>query len=225
MPQTSTYGTGSAANKAIGGIPSIHYFDFQSRGRGQVVRLLLIDAGAAFKDIRYTFEEWPEHKRNGKVAEINPTGNIPVVEMPDGKILTQSYAILRHWSRLLGAYDGKNEDEKYWADAICDIVIDSFFSDNQKEDYPKHQQGDQKKYLNAIETHLKGSELSKKGPFIIGNEITYADMVLYQLLHDESLTKDGRKGLKEYPRLVQLVDAVEDRPNIKKFLNSDAYLG
>ncbi|TGO22979.1 hypothetical protein BPAE_0148g00090 [Botrytis paeoniae] len=232
MPQTSTYGTESAANKDIGGIPTIHYFDFQSRGRGQVVRLLLIDAGAAFKDIRYTFEEWPEHKRNGKVAEINPTGNIPVVEMPDGKILTQSYAILRHWSRLLGAYDGKNKDEKYWADAICDVVVDwralfisAFFSDNQKEDYPKHQQGDRKKYLNAIETHLKRSELSKKGPFIIGNEITYADMALYQLLHDESLTKDGRKGLKEYPRLVQLVDAVENRPNIKKFLNSDAYLG
>ncbi|KAF7926761.1 uncharacterized protein EAE97_010270 [Botrytis byssoidea] len=76
-----------------------------------------------------------------------------------------------------------------------------------------------------FETHLKGSELSKKGPFITGNEITYADMALYQLLHDESLTKDERQGLKEYPRLVQLVDAVEDRPNIKKFLTSDAYLG
>lgn len=107
MPQTSTYGTESAANKAIGGIPTIHYFDFQSRGRGQVVRLLLIDAGAAFKDIRYSFEEWPEHKRSGKVAELNPTGSIPVVEMPDGRILTQSYAIIRHWARMLGAYDGR----------------------------------------------------------------------------------------------------------------------
>ena len=44
--------------------------------------------------------------------------------MPDGRILTQSYAILRHWSRCLGAYDGKTEDEKYWVDAVCDIVID-----------------------------------------------------------------------------------------------------
>lgn len=55
---------------------------------------------------------------------MNPTGNIPIIEMPGGKILTQSYAILRHWGRQLGAYDGKTEDEKYWADAICDIVID-----------------------------------------------------------------------------------------------------
>jgi glutathione S-transferase len=57
---------------------------------------------------------------------MNPTGNIPIIEMPDGMILTQSYAILRHWGRMLNAYEGKTrtEDEKYWADAMCDIVID-----------------------------------------------------------------------------------------------------
>lgn len=42
MPHTLTYGTENAANKAIGGVPTIHYFDFQSRGRGQAVRLMLI---------------------------------------------------------------------------------------------------------------------------------------------------------------------------------------
>lgn len=82
------------------------------------------DSGAAYKDVRYTFEEWPEHKRSGPIAEMNPTGNIPIIEMPNGKILTQSYAIIRHWARQLTAYDGKTEEEKYWADAICDIVID-----------------------------------------------------------------------------------------------------
>lgn len=229
--------------------PSPDYFDFQSRGRGQVVRLLLIDAGAQYKDIRYTFDEWPEHKRSGPVAELNPTGNIPVIEMPGGKILTQSYAIVRRWSRQLGAYDGKTEDEKYWADVICDIVVDcefnfpwklkvvaklylgrtlfisAFFSDNQKVDYPKHQQGDRNRYLKAIETHLKGSDLSRRGPFIIGTEITYADLALFQLLHDENLIQNERKELKDYPRLVQLVDAVQGRPNIKKFFESSAYLG
>ncbi|KAL2065414.1 hypothetical protein VTL71DRAFT_3084 [Oculimacula yallundae] len=235
MPHSLTYGTESAANKAIGGIPTIHYFDFQSRGRGQakpIETYISWDAGAAYKDIRYTFEEWPEHKRSGPIAEMNPTGNIPIIEMPNGKILTQSYAILRHWGRQMGGYDGKTEDEKYWVDAICDIVVDwrtlfitAFFSDNQKEDYPKHQQGDRARYLKAIETHLKGSDISSRGPFVAGKEITYADLVLFQVLHDENLIQDGRKGLQEFPRLVQLVDAVQSRPNIKKFFSSDAYLG
>jgi hypothetical protein len=39
------------------------------------------------------------------VAKLNLSGNIPVIGMPNGKVLTQSYAILRHWDRLLGAYD------------------------------------------------------------------------------------------------------------------------
>lgn len=50
-------------------------------------------------------------------------------------------------------------------------------------------------------------------------------MVIYQICHDENLTKEGRKGLKEYPRLIHLVDALEGRENIKKFLESDRYLG
>ncbi|KAK0111285.1 hypothetical protein ONS95_001656 [Cadophora gregata] len=118
---------------------------------------------------------------------MNPTGNIPIVEMPGGKILTQSYAILRHWARQLGGYDGNSEDEKYWVDAIWrTLFISAFFSDNAKVDYPKHQQGDRVHYLKAIETHLKGSDLSQRGPFVAGKEITYADLVLFQLLHDEN---------------------------------------
>jgi len=105
------------------------------------------------------------------------------------------------------------------------LFISAFFSDNQKEDYPNHQQGNRVRYLEAIETHLKGSDLSRKGPFVIGNEITYTDLALFQLLHDENLIQDGRKALQGYPRLVELVDAVSSRPNIEKFLNSDAYLG
>ena len=92
-------------------------------------------------------------------------------------------------------------------------------------DYPKHQQGDRNRFLKAIDTHLKSSSLSSKGPYVIGDIITYADLVLFQLLHDENLIQGGRKELKGYPRLVQLVDAVQERPNIKKFFNSDAYLG
>lgn len=80
------------------------------------------DAGIAYTDIRYTFEELPEYKKS-IIAEKNPTTTVPIVEI-NGKILTQSYAILRHFARLLGKYDGETEEEKYWADAMCDIAVD-----------------------------------------------------------------------------------------------------
>ena len=100
----------------------MHYFDYNSRGRGQVVRLFWEDAGIAYDDLRYSFEEYPEYKKS-RIAEMNPIGFIPVIEL-NGRILTQSYAILRHFARQLGKYEGETEEEKYWADAMCDIGID-----------------------------------------------------------------------------------------------------
>ncbi len=95
-----------------------------------------------------------------------------------------------------------------------------------KETYPEHCKTTRPRFMQALETHLKTHDLSKSGPYIIGKNITYADMVLYQILHDENLTQEGRKGIKnDYPRLTQLVDAVESRPNVKAFLESDRYRG
>ncbi len=101
----------------------------------------------------------------------------------------------------------------------------AFFSDNKDKTYPEHQKGDRNRFLGALETHLKSNDLSRQGPFVIGKNITYADLVIYQICHDENLTQDGRAGLKDYPRLKQLVDGVESRPNVAAFLKSDRYLG
>lgn len=127
MPTTMRCLTESDANHAIGGVPTMHYFDYQSRGRGQVVRLFWEDAGIAYEDLRYSFEEYPEYKKS-RIAGMNPLGFIPVIEL-NGRILTQSYAILRHFARQLGKYEGETEEEKYWADAMCDIGIDCTLHD------------------------------------------------------------------------------------------------
>ena len=125
MPTTKRHLSPSEGNTAIGGIPNIHYLDFQSRGRGQVVRLLFEDAQIAYDDTRYGFPEFPEFK-TGKLTAMNPLSTVPVVEL-NGRTLTQSYAILRHFARLLGKYDGQTEEAKYWADAVCDIASDCGF--------------------------------------------------------------------------------------------------
>ena len=122
MPTTEKYGSPSKANEAIGGLPIFHYLDFFSRGRGQVVRLLFEDTGIAYEDVRYTFEEMPEAKES-KLKQMNPAMTVPIIEL-NGKILTQSYALLRHFARLLKKYDGHTEDEKYWVDALCDLAAD-----------------------------------------------------------------------------------------------------
>ena len=105
------------------------------------------------------------------------------------------------------------------------LFVTAFFSDDKDRAYPEYCKSTRSSFLRAVETHLSTHELSKSGSYIIGNKITYADLVLYQILHDESLTKDGAKELKDHPRLAKLADAVESRPKIKAFLHSDRYLG
>lgn len=79
--------------------------------------------------------------------------------------------------------------------------------------------------MTAIEKHLNNSPLSEGGKgFVLGDRITYADFVIYQVIHDE-MKVDDLKLLKDYPRLRKLYDAVEARPNVRKFLNSGRYLG
>ncbi|KAL8838196.1 MAG: hypothetical protein Q9170_002239 [Blastenia crenularia] len=229
MPTTQRALHPSAGNDTLGGVPEILYFD-GSRGRGQAVRLFLEDAQIAYDDTRYTFDEYPEWKETG-LAKLNPVKTIPVVKL-NGKILTQSYAILRYWAKLLKSYDGKTVEEQYWVDVLCDIVSDwrtlflqAAFSPNPGETYPKHKEGHRKRFLDGVEAHLTSNDFSKRGPFVLGQTITYADIVLYQIAHDEDLTQEGRKGLQQYPRLKHLVNAMEERPNIKAFLASDRYRG
>ncbi|KAL8998273.1 MAG: hypothetical protein Q9188_006138 [Gyalolechia gomerana] len=230
MPTTQRALHPSAGNDALGGVPEILYFDFASRGRGQAVRLLLEDAQIAYDDTRYSFQEYPEWKEAG-LMELNPVKTVPVVKLNE-KNLTQSYAILRYFAKLLRSYDGKSPEEQFWVDALCDIVSDwrtlylqAFFNSNQRETYPKHKEGDRKRFLEGLQAHLTSNEFSKAGPFILGQTFTYADIVLYQIAHDEDLTQEGGKGLQQYHRLKQLVNAVEERPNIKAFLASDRYRG
>lgn len=210
------------------------------------------DAAISYTDVRYSFEEFPKAK-DDVMREKNPLGTIPVIEL-NGRILTQSYAILRKFARNLKAYGGDNDEEMYWADAMCDIASDckllhhsrsvemvglftdvddsgrtgfvnAYFSKNQEKDYAEHCNGPRVNYLKGLDTQLQSHDASNSGPFVLGNSVSYADFVIYQVCHDEGLTKDGRNGLQGYSRLVKLVDAMESRPNVKKFLDSERYLG
>jgi len=230
-------GTPGPANDAIGGVPTVHYLDFASKGRGQVIRLFCEDAEIAFKDHRWS----PEDLSATDFAKYNPTRSLPAVEL-DGKLLTQSIPILRFWCTKLGRYDGKTPEERYFVDLISDITadwrtsfVDSLFTrsakgtgfNENKEAYKHHKDFFIPKFVNGIESHLSKSPFAQTGPFVLGSEITYADFQIWQIYHDEKALGSPIEEIfaKSTPRLKQLVEAVQARPNVKAFLASDRYLG
>jgi glutathione S-transferase len=79
--------------------------------------------------------------------------------------------------------------------------------------------------MGALEQHLKSSKYAAKGPFVLGDRISYADFVIYQVMHDEGLTKEGDAVLGQYPKLKALVEGIEARPNVKAYMGSERYRG
>ena len=53
----------------------------------------------------------------------SPVGSVPYVEL-GGKMLTQSYPMLRLFARQLKAYDGTTDESKYFVDVINDLSLD-----------------------------------------------------------------------------------------------------
>ncbi|KAK4704129.1 hypothetical protein P7C70_g2087, partial [Phenoliferia sp. Uapishka_3] len=236
MPKTTDIGTAGEANKAIGGVPTIYYYDFMSRGRGEALRLFFEEAGIAFKDFRWSFDERNKEMNEHSRAKTNPVGSLPYLDL-EGRILTQSYPTMRYLSAKLGKYDGKTLDEKYFVDQVCDLCLDwrtrfvdtAFVTDanglNQNEDgspFQKHKEFSMPKYVKGVEGQLAKSPYG--GPFTLGETITYADIVLYQIYHDES-KYGGIDDLlaTDAPKIKALVAAVAARPNIKAYFASERY--
>ncbi|KAK4051380.1 hypothetical protein OIV83_002864 [Microbotryomycetes sp. JL201] len=241
MPTTRNIGTPGAANDKIGGVPEFHYYDFASKGRGEVIRLFFEDAGIAFVDVRYGFDEW-NSKSVEERSQVNPAGTVPFVLL-NGKVLAQSYALLRYFARQLGTYDGKDSEAMYFVDRITDITADwrSRFVDAHFEaspnglnpaDTPKavknHKEFLMPRFVRAIEKLLATSKYSKQGPYVIGADITcksYADITLWQMYHDERELGGPVKDLiaRECPTLQKLLNEFESRPQLKDYWSSDRY--
>ncbi|KAL8283289.1 hypothetical protein RQP46_005699 [Phenoliferia psychrophenolica] len=257
MPKITDIGTAGAANAAIGGVPTLYYFDFASKGRGEVLRLFFEDSGIAFKDHRWSspfykdkimkvynrrpsdlrsFEERNKEMDDAKRANVNPVGSLPYLDL-NGKILTQSYPLLRYLSGKLGKYDGKTAEEKYFVDIICDLVIDwrtkfvdtAFVTDknglNQNEDghpFQNHKTFSMLKFIKGVEGQLAASPYG--GPFVLGETCTYADFVLFQQVHDENAFGGIHDTLAESaPRISALYKAVAARPNVAAYFASARY--
>ncbi|RUS25353.1 hypothetical protein BC938DRAFT_472288, partial [Jimgerdemannia flammicorona] len=78
--------------------------------------------------------------------------------------------------------------------------------ENCEEFNRKYDDVERPKFLRAFET-LYGQ---RKGDFAMGDEVTYVDFLVYQLLLDEG----GASTLTAHPNLRRLFEAVERRLNI-----------
>ncbi|KAJ6438050.1 DDE superfamily endonuclease, CENP-B-like protein [Purpureocillium lavendulum] len=194
--------------------PVFHYLRLGRHGRGEVVRLLLKDAGIDFEDIRYVFDDtWSSTKIQLQKQGLTKTGKLPALQYK-GHALNQHIPILRYLARDLGQYDGETTWDKYVVDAVSDIYVDWRFKwvanlGNVTEHYKSHFAPE---YYAILSTYYS----DRNGPYLLGQKITYADFAVYQSMVDDQ--RIGALPVSLPSSMVKFKETFEKRPNITRYI-------
>jgi len=217
-------------------------------GRGEHIRLVFEEAGAAYSDTAFTEGGMQEVLAfvQGKVPDdgINPPVFAPPVLKHRELVISQTPNILQYLGGLLGLVPNADRDRGglYQVNSLALTALDGLsnephdchhpiatglYYDDQKqeskrksEDYVKNRLP---KFLGYFERVLQ-SKSSGDGPWLYGGTLTYADLVLFQcvdglkFMFPKAMTKFEAKG--EHARVFALYQAVAERPRIEAYLKS-----
>merc|ERR1712128_393519 len=166
---------------------------FPAKGRAEISRLILSYSGVKFTDERLTGDQF------GAVKSFLPYGQIPVLHYK-GQVLCQSISIARFLAAEFGL-GGKTNLESAQADEIVDAVSD-LQTAMAKVAFGRDEKGVPNVLDNVYPTGLANLEkmlVSRGGQYFVGNNLTWADLAVFQF------TSDGMGGK---PPKVQISETV-----------------
>lgn len=201
-------------------MPTLKLTYFDAPGRAEPVRIALRIAGVPFEDHRLKFPEFGALKAQGAF----PLGSVPILEV-DGHPITQTGAMLRYAARA-------GQGDLYPTDPLQALIVDSAldtFNDTLSNALlPSLYERDPAKKLAMREVfaagplplvcrYVEGLIGRADGPFLIGQQLTIADLVL--ALQIAQILRGGLDGidaaaLDPFPRLVGLSAATLADPRV-----------
>lgn len=194
-------------------IPKLTYFD--SRGNGEVIRLILEETGTFYNERRISIDEWPVFKTNFTLAQL------PVLEEGD-VFLNNPNEICRYLARKLNLL-GDSSDEYLRCDIAHEILVAAqarlfdFYQDPAFMDKrAQFESGELMETLVQLEAFLGGNE--NDSGFWVGDNITYIDILAWSYL--DSVRPLKCAALERFRLLSQFKQTIQARPNIDAYLNS-----
>jgi len=214
------------------------YFDI--RGVAETARMLFAISKTPFEDKRFTIKmgipgnfstiERPEFDAAKSAGELDCNlGKAPYLEV-DGKKVGQSKAIERYLAKQFGLF-GADDLEAAVIDQLCEHVVD-FRNAYMRA---RSTQGDEakaaatKKFFDeTLPTNMKLFEKSlpagESGPFLLGKQVTLADVNLYQFVaapggaFDNQFSnnkEEAKASFENCPRIKAAMEAVAAIPELK----------
>lgn len=188
---------------------------FNLRGRAEIPRLILAQAGVDYEDERIERDSWMALKPN------TPCGQLPVLEY-NGVKIAQSMTIARFLAKEFNLA-GQNRIEEAKANMIVDCVTDIFngvvqiFKEKDESRKAELQKTFSSETLpNALKMFDKLFK-ANEGKYFVGKDLTWADIVFSTFCSD-FMARHGKDMLKDFDALNAHVDHVMNLPNIKKWI-------
>lgn len=207
--------------------PTLLYFP--SRGRAEVIRLVLAEAGVDYAEHPVGKGTPPAGGRPTDLAELAargdaPFGAVPVWEEPGGLRLAQSAAIANHLARRHGLR-GATPLEQARCDELLGAVDDVRAEVRRVATCPAAERAAVRAALrDAILPRWLGRLEARYGPslaatgFAAGASLSIGDLALYYLL--ELVRDNALADPAAYPQLAALAARVAARPRIAAYLAS-----
>eukprot|EP00045_Choanoeca_perplexa_P018566 m.293107 g.293107 ORF g.293107 m.293107 type:complete len:205 (+) comp18541_c0_seq1:39-653(+) len=193
--------------------PRLVYFNIKARA--EPIRQAYHFGKVDFEDVRLSKEEFVEFKAAGNC----PCGQLPVLQLPSGECLAQSWAILRFVGRQTGLYP-TDAMEAYKVDATLNLVEDIV-----QKLVPSLREADADKKM-AMRKELAETTLPQWLPyldkalangFVLGDTISIGDLAaMYVIDWLSAGIMDGIPSsvVTPFANLTALVDKVKAHPNM-----------
>ncbi|GIL57376.1 hypothetical protein Vafri_12627, partial [Volvox africanus] len=207
---------GITTGAAVSEMPlKLHYFELP--GRAETSRLCFTVGNVSYEDVIYEFATWAENK-----AKM-PFGQLPVLELEDGKLLAQSGAIERYVAKLAGLYPEDplqaalaDQAAFHMAD-ILELFVPTFKLAPEEKIKAREELlgGKVKEKLQQLSKLLETSD-----EYVAGDKLSYGDVVVFvNLCNLVSGFLDGvpKDLLKDYPVLKAYRNRIACIPAIKEF--------
>lgn len=198
--------------------PKLIYFS--ARGRAEVIRLLLAEAGVSYIDDTFA---------GPKFAEVKASGRLPFLAVPvweeDGFRLAQSAAIANHIARGHGLRGSTPRDE-----ALIDQALGAV--EDVRNEYRRLMTAEPAKrpeiradlstnalprWFGLLEKLLASNDGGNG--FIVGKSISVADLALWYAL-EIAYDNDFGAALGDCPKLAAYFKRIAARPKIAAYLSS-----
>eukprot|EP00730_Choanoeca_flexa_P016141 TRINITY_DN7569_c0_g1_i1.p1 TRINITY_DN7569_c0_g1~~TRINITY_DN7569_c0_g1_i1.p1 ORF type:complete len:206 (+),score=60.66 TRINITY_DN7569_c0_g1_i1:102-719(+) len=193
--------------------PRLIYFNIKARA--EPIRQAYHYGQVDFEDMRVSKDEFTALKDAGKC----PSGQLPVLQLPSGETLSQSWAILRYVGRQTGLYP-KDDMEAYKVDATFNLVEDVVgkLVPSLRESDPEKKMAMRKELAETILPQwLAYLDKIFVNGFVLGETLTVGDFAaMYVVDWIGSGIMDGipPSVLDAFPNLTNLVKAVKAHPKM-----------